>query len=101
MLHLVLAAVLLRPVADELEPANNLADGEETNNLGSNDTDGCPLCSRHSTDLGEHVLRRRVAGFACDAVEQGRRVAEGVQRRLHVCLHLLDGAVQCYYRTKA
>lgn len=41
---LVLAAVLLRPVANQLESADDLADREETNDLSSDDADGRPLC---------------------------------------------------------
>lgn len=53
----MLATVFLRPVADKLEPANNLADGEEANHLSSDDADGCPLGVGHAADLGEQVLR--------------------------------------------
>lgn len=41
---LVLAAVLLCPVANQLESADDLADREETNDLRSDDADGRPLC---------------------------------------------------------
>jgi hypothetical protein len=89
----VVAAVLLRPVADQLEPANDLPYGEETNDLGSDNANGRPLSVGHAADLSKEILRACVAGLVCDAVKEGGWVAESVHGRLHVCLHCLDGAV--------
>lgn len=66
--------VLLRPVADKLEPADDLANGEETNDLSSYNANGCPLCARHATDLREDVLGIGVAGLAGDAIEEAGRM---------------------------
>jgi hypothetical protein len=87
--------VLLRPVADQLEPADDLAYGEEANDLGGDDANGRPLCVGHAAQLGEDVLWGGVAGFAGDAVEEGGWLAEGVDGGLHVLLHCLDGAGWC------
>jgi hypothetical protein len=91
--HLVVAAVLLRPVAHQLEPADDLADGEESDDFSSDNANGRPLCVGHAADLGEEVLGCGVAGLGCDAVHERSGLAEGVHGWLHVCLHCLDGAV--------
>jgi hypothetical protein len=84
---------LLRPVSDQLEPANDLADGEEANDLGDDDADGRPLGARHAADLRENVLGLHAVGLGRDAVHERAGVAEHVQRGLDVVLHRLNGAV--------
>jgi hypothetical protein len=91
----VVAVVLLRPVSDQLEPADDLANGEEANDLRRYDANGHPLCVRHAADLGHEVLGCGVGRHALDAVEQGRGLLNGVHRWLHVGLHCLDGSVTC------
>jgi hypothetical protein len=54
-MHLVVT-VLLGPVSDQLESANDLTNGEETNDLSSYDSNGHPLCVRHAAYLSEKVL---------------------------------------------
>jgi hypothetical protein len=78
---------LLLPVADKLEAADNLADGEETENLGRNNASRHPLCAGHAADLREHVVGVGVA----ETADERRRLAERAERRLHVRLHCLDG----------
>jgi hypothetical protein len=78
---------LLLPVADKLEAADNLTDGEETENLGRNNASRHPLCAGHAADLREHVVG---VGVAETADERGR-LAERAECRLHVRLHCLDG----------
>jgi hypothetical protein len=78
---------LLLPVTDKLEAANNLADGEETENLGRNNASRHPLCAGHAADLREHVVGVGVT----EAADERRRLAERAERRLHVRLHCLDG----------
>ena len=82
---LAVTAVPLLPVADELETANDLADGEETKDLGGDDSSAPVLCARCATDLAEH-------GIGVHGVDERGGVAEGVQRGLEVALDGLDGA---------
>lgn len=48
----------LAVVADELEAADNLADGEEAEALGEDDTTGNKLGSAEAADLLDNVLGR-------------------------------------------
>jgi len=81
--HLVVR-ILLGPVADELEPANDLADGEEANNLGGHNTRREPLCAGQVPDLREVVggLLGGTAGLVGGTVHQCGRVLKSVQCRL-------------------
>lgn len=47
--------VLLGPVANQLETANDLANGEEANDLGSNYANRVPLCAGDVSDLCDDV----------------------------------------------
>jgi hypothetical protein len=88
LVSLALSAVALLPVPNELEPANDLANGEETNHLGSDNTGAPVLCARRATDLREE-------GVGVHAVHKRGGVAERVERRLEVALDGLDGTVSC------
>ncbi len=86
--------VLLGPVANKLETADNFANGEETNNLSDNYAHRVPLFAGHVPDLCKNVggLLGGAVGLAGHAVEEGAWVAEGVQCGLNVVLHSLDGS---------
>ena len=60
----------LTVVADELETANHLADGKESQTLGGNDTAGGELSSAEITDLVNEVLRRLENGAGLDGTPQ-------------------------------
>lgn len=101
MMHLVVR-IFLGPVAHELEPANDLTDRKEANDLSSDNTGRYPLLSRQVPDLGEEVggLLGGVVGLGGGAVQEGAGVLEGVEGGLHVALHCLDrwwchGALVC------
>lgn len=89
--------VLLAPVAHKLETADDLANGEEANDLSGNHTHRVPLSGGDVSDLCENVggLLGGAVGLASHAghaVEDGARVTEGVQSGLDVVLHGLDGS---------
>jgi hypothetical protein len=84
--RLAVTTVPLLPVADDLEAADDLADGEETKDLGGDDTGAPVLCARCAADLAEN-------GVGVHRVGERGGVAEGVERRLEVALDGLDGAV--------
>jgi hypothetical protein len=87
--------VLLLPVANKLESANDLANGEETDDLGKNNTHRVPLFAGHVPNLRKDVggLLGGAVGLAGYAVEEGAGVAESVQCGLDVVLHSLNGSV--------
>lgn len=86
--------VLLGPVANKLETADDLANREEANHLGDNYTHRVPLFAGDVPDLCKDVggLLRGAVGFAGYAVEERGWVAESVQGGLDVVLHRLDGS---------
>lgn len=84
---LAVAAVPLLPVPDELEAADDLANGEEADDLCGDDAGAPVLRARCAADLAEE-------GVGVDAVQERGGVAEGVDRGLEVALDGLDGAVQ-------
>ena len=75
---------LLRAVSDQPETANHLTNSEETNHLGGNDSDRCPLCARHASYLVEHV--ERLGGGGLSRGENASRVASDVEDGLEVAL---------------
>lgn len=82
---LAVTTVPLLPVPDNLEAADDLADGEEANDLSGDDAGAPVLRARCAADLGEE-------GVGVQAVGERGRVAEGVEGRLQVALDGLDGA---------
>ncbi len=94
-MSLAVTAVPLLPVTDKLETTNDLANGEETNDLGGHNAGAPVLCARCATDPAEDGVGVQRAG------ERGG-VAEGVERGLEVALDGLDGAVwvvsRCFWR---
>lgn len=84
--------VLLLPVANKLESANDLADGEETDDLSDNNTHRVPLFAGHVPDLRKDVggLLGGAVGLAGHTVEEGTGVTESVQCGLNVVLHSLN-----------
>ena len=71
----------LSPVANDVHPANHLADGEETNDLRSGDTSKGDFLLVGITDSREDVLRRRDV----ETPERGG-IAEGNHEGLEVRL---------------
>lgn len=88
-----MVTVALRSVANKLEPANHLADGEEPKNLSSDHTDSVPLLARDVSYLLKYVGGRLLGSAVClagNAVHEGAGVTEEIQGRLDVALHGLD-----------
>lgn len=54
--RLVVLVVLQRPVADNLPPAEHLADGEEADDLSGDDAEARPLSGGHVADAVEQAL---------------------------------------------
>lgn len=80
-IYLMVSVVLrLSLVANDVHPTNDLADGEETNDLRSGDTSKSDLLLVGGTNAGDDV-RGSEAG-----VLEGGRVTEGVGQRLEVSL---------------
>lgn len=84
----MLLAVPLLPVANDLEPSNDLANGEEANHLGGDDARAPVLRARCAADLGED-------GVGVERRGERGRVAERINRGLEVALDGLDGAAGC------
>lgn len=61
----------LSAVANQLESANHLANGEETQALGEDDTTRNQLARSQATGLLEKVLGRLEDGAALDGLPQG------------------------------
>lgn len=74
---MVLSVRNLPPVADNVHSSDDLADGEETENLSGGDTGKCDLLGVGAADAVQDVLRREGAG---------RGVAGGVEEVLEVGL---------------
>lgn len=70
-------------VADQLKAADDLAHGEETQHLGSEDTTSSQLCVGE-TAHGLHGVRRRDAG--ADGLHQGPGALKRLPRVLEVGL---------------
>lgn len=85
LVGLAVTTVPLLPVANNLEAADDLADGEETKDLSGDDTSAPVLCARCAADLVED-------GVGVHRVGERGGVAEGVERGLEVALDGLDGA---------
>lgn len=67
----------LSSVANKLESANHLTNGEESKALGEDDTAGNELAGSQAADLLEEVLRRLEDGAALDGLPQ--RLVEGLE----------------------
>lgn len=77
------------PVANDLESADHLADGEETDHLGGDDADlpeGGGVLVPYAGEEGLGVVGDR------GAVEESGRVLDALGERLEVALDGLDGA---------
>lgn len=87
------------PVANNLESADHLADGEETNDLGGDDADlpdGGGVLGPYASEE-----RLRVVGGR-GAVEESRRVLEALGERLDVALDGLDSTLgRCQFRWRS
>lgn len=79
-LYLVLCVRGLAPVSNNLASADHLADGEESQNLGSGHANESQLLLVHVAYPDQNVLRGNVE------VLQSRRVAETVDQGLEVRL---------------
>lgn len=67
----------LSSVANELESANHLTNGEKSKALGEDDTAGNELAGSQAADLLEEVLGRLEDGAALDGLPQG--LVEGLE----------------------
>ena len=86
---LVVSVRGIAPVANNLESAEHLTDGEETNDLSSDNADlleGGRVHIAYTGHEGLGVFRGR------GAVDECRRVLDGLGHRLEVGLHSLEGA---------
>jgi hypothetical protein len=59
-----------RPISDNLESTQHLANGEEANDLGQDDSGTDQLLLVHVPDLAEYVRRLECACFRCGASEE-------------------------------
>lgn len=82
--RLVVSGASLAVVADELESANHLADGEETEAFGRHDTTGDDLCPRDVPEAGEGGPGR--GGRLLDALEEGAGVLDLLEQVVPVAL---------------
>jgi len=82
--RLVVSGTSLAVVADQLEPANHLADGEETKAFGCHHTTGDDLCRRDVPEVGKGGPGR--GGRLLDALEEGARVLDLLQQVVPVAL---------------
>jgi hypothetical protein len=90
----VVGSTVVAVIADELEAANHLADGEETKALGSNDTTSDELGAVHVSDTLNY--RGRLLSGLGGSLRGGLRKSAGVERLLvevlPVALESLEGA---------
>lgn len=87
-IHTNLVVCSLAMVANELEAADNLANGEETKQLGGQDTAADELCSRDVSDLVG--VRGRAGGRG---LQQGTGVLDGAEGAVEVVLEGSDRSV--------
>ena len=83
---LVVRSAGLTVVADQLEPANNLADGEEAETFSKDDATRGQLGPRYVAHLldGGGGLRGRLARRPPDALEEGAGVLELLPQVLEI-----------------
>lgn len=78
---------ILAVVANQLEAANYLTNGEETKQLGEQDTATDNLCRRNVSDLvGDR-------GWATGGLEQGTGVLDGAEGAVEVVLEGGDRSI--------
>ena len=65
--------VRYRAVSNNLPPAQHLANGEETDDLSADNTNGCPLCAGHVADSvqGADGLLAGLEGGLLGGLEDG------------------------------
>ena len=99
MYPLVMLAVGVTPVANHLKPTDHLADGEEAERLGGDNTDGRQGGGVHIPYAGKqalwavHCLLGGALGRGAGSAHQTRGVTERVLQRREVGLNGLHCAV--------